>query len=180
MRPIQQELTGKLFDDGDRAALWIAMEEDGISAEKLPRPSSSTLRALCARIIPAATPHFSPPSSSMIGVTKFVDGSSTPGYVAKGTSIHGRTVWLRSPRTRNAALCARNRNQRALLLLCLQRKQAETSAGCLVHDIVIADKTAAAAELIKTPDYVTVPLRSARVHWHRLPLNLLAKQPLPI
>ncbi|MCO5186317.1 MAG: hypothetical protein M9928_02700 [Anaerolineae bacterium] len=180
MRPIQQELTGKLFDDGDRAALWIAMEEDGISAENYPVP----------------------PVALYVRYALVLFGSDAPFFPAFllddwGNEIRGRKLytWVRRegylyPRAELFGFDHHGRETQRFVreieineryyCYVYSEKQAETSAGCLVHDIVIADKTAAAAELIKTPDYVTVPLRSARVHWHRLPLNLLAKQPLPI
>lgn len=180
MRPIQQELAGNLFVEGDRTALWLALDDDGISAENYPITPVALYARYALVLCGSDAPFF--PAFLLDDWGNEIRGRKLYAWIQRqghlypraelfGFDHHGREAqrFVREIEINERYYC-----------YAYTDKQADIDAGCLVQHILIADDKATTIESIKPPPQIKSPLLSARVHWHRFPLAELHGSSFPI
>jgi hypothetical protein len=180
MKPIQQKLSGKLFVDGARSALWLALAEDGISAENYPIQPTELFARYALVQYGSEAPLF--PAFLLDDWGNELKGAKLYSWLVRqghlyprseifGYDLYGRETqrFVKEIEIDDPCYCYINAD-----------RHASVAIGTLINTVVVANPASTTPVESQPPAIIGAPLRKVRATWYQIPpLNLLNKK-LPI
>jgi hypothetical protein len=174
MKPIQQKLSGKLFVDGARSALWLALAEDGISAENYPIQPTELFARYALVQYGSEAPLF--PAFLLDDWGNELKGAKLYGWIQRqghlyprseifGYDLYGRETqrFVKEIEIHDPCYC-----------YIYSDRQASIADGTLINTIIVANAATNKTTPIQPPAMIGAPLRTVRANWLEIsPQNLL-------
>jgi hypothetical protein len=180
MKPIQQKLSGKLFVDGARAALWLALEDDGISAENYPIPPAELFTRYALVKYGSEAPLF--PAFVLDDWGNELIGAKLYTWLRQQGHLYPRSEIFGYDLDGRETQCFVKEIELHEPYYCYVYPDRHTSVadGTVVNTILIADPTTLTSVTIQPLPSISAPLRRVRAHWYQIPPRSLLNADFPI